>query len=41
MLRHQMAVPHDRLAHLVRDAARAFQRALQLRLAAHDVTSSQ
>ncbi len=31
------AVPHDRLAHLVRDAARAFQRALQLRLAAHSI----
>lgn len=31
------AVPDDRLAHLVRDAARAFQRALQTRLAVHGV----
>ncbi|MES2978466.1 MAG: MarR family transcriptional regulator [Pseudomonadota bacterium] len=31
------AVPNDRLAHLVRDAARAFQRALQSRLAEHNV----
>ena len=31
------AVPNDRLAHLVRDTERAFRRALQLRLAAHDV----
>ncbi len=31
------AVPNDRLAHLVKDAARAFVRALQLRLAAHAV----
>jgi DNA-binding MarR family transcriptional regulator len=31
------AVPDDRLAHLVRDAARAFQRALQARLAVHGV----
>jgi MarR family transcriptional regulator, organic hydroperoxide resistance regulator len=31
------AVPNDRLAHLVRDAARAFHRALQTRLAQHDV----
>ena len=39
ILRHwQEAVPHDRLAHLVRDATRAFQRALQVRLAAHDVS---
>jgi DNA-binding MarR family transcriptional regulator len=39
ILRHwQEAVPHDRLAHLVRDASRAFQRALQLRLAAHGVS---
>jgi MarR family transcriptional regulator, organic hydroperoxide resistance regulator len=39
ILRHwQEAVPHDRLAHLVRDAARAFQRSLQLRLAAHGVS---
>jgi MarR family transcriptional regulator, organic hydroperoxide resistance regulator len=39
ILRHwQEAVPHDRLAHLVRDATRAFQRSLQLRLAAHGVS---
>ena len=39
ILRHwQEAVPHDRLAHLVRDAARAFQRSLQLRLVAHGVS---
>jgi DNA-binding MarR family transcriptional regulator len=39
ILRHwQEAVPHDRLAHLVRDASRAFQRSLQLRLAAHGVS---
>ena len=31
------AVPHDRMAHLVRDLERAFRRALQLRLAAHGV----
>ena len=31
------AVPDDRLAHLVRDAGRALMRALQLRLAEHDV----
>lgn len=31
------AVPNDRLAHLIRDAERAFRRALQLRLAAHEV----
>ena len=31
------AVPHDRLAHLVRDCERAFRRALTLRLAAHGV----
>ena len=38
-LRHWMeAVPDDRFAHLVRDAARAFVRALQLRLAEHDVS---
>jgi DNA-binding MarR family transcriptional regulator len=41
MLRHwQQDAPHDRLAHLVRDAARAFQRALQARLVAHGVTFS-
>ena len=32
------AVPNDRLAHLVKDATRVFQRALQARLAAHDVS---
>jgi MarR family transcriptional regulator, organic hydroperoxide resistance regulator len=38
MLRHwREAVPNDRLAHLVRDASRAFLRALQVRLANHDV----
>ena len=31
------AVPNDRLAHLVKDAARAFLRSLQARLAEHDV----
>ena len=31
------AVPDDRLAHLIRDTARAFQRALQMRLARHQV----
>jgi len=39
ILKHwQNAVPHDRLAHLVRDAGRAYSRALQLRLAQHDVS---
>ncbi len=39
ILRHwQEAVPHDRLAHLVRDASRALARALAERLAAHDVS---
>ena len=33
----QEAVPNDRLAHLVRDAGRAYTRALQLRLADHGV----
>ena len=38
MLHHwREAVPNDRLAHLVRDAARAFQRALQMRLAEHGI----
>lgn len=32
------AAPNDRLAHLVRDSGRACVRALQLRLAAHDVS---
>ena len=31
------AVPHDRLAHLIRDTERAFRRALQIRLAEHGV----
>jgi len=39
ILRHwQEAVPHDRLAHLVRDASRAFARALSQHLAAHGVS---
>jgi MarR family transcriptional regulator, organic hydroperoxide resistance regulator len=38
ILRHwREAVPNDRLAHLIRDAARAFHKALQSRLVAHDV----
>jgi MarR family transcriptional regulator, organic hydroperoxide resistance regulator len=38
ILRHwQEAVPNDRLAHLVKDATRALVRALQLRLADHDI----
>jgi DNA-binding MarR family transcriptional regulator len=38
ILRHwQEAVPNDRLAHLVRDTARAYVRALQLRLTQHSV----
>ena len=38
LLRHwREAVPHDRLAHLVRDAARAFQKSLQTRLAQHHI----
>jgi len=32
------AVPNDRLAHLVRDAARSFGRSLQIRLAEHNVS---
>ena len=32
------AVPNDRLAHLVKDATRVFQRALQTCLAKHDVS---
>ena len=35
------AVPNDRMAHLIRDAERAFRRALQLRLAAHGVPFGQ
>ncbi|MEO6407189.1 MAG: MarR family transcriptional regulator [Burkholderiaceae bacterium] len=38
MLRHwHEAVPDDRMAHLVKDASRAFTRSLQARLAAHGV----
>jgi DNA-binding MarR family transcriptional regulator len=38
MLRHwHAAVPNDRLAHLVRDASRAFARALSSRLAENDI----
>src|SRR2546423_8768248 len=38
ILRHwHEAVPNDRLAHLVKDASRAFVRALQSRLAEHGV----
>lgn len=39
ILRHwREAVPNDRLAHLVKDASRAFVRALQTRLVAHGVS---
>lgn len=38
MIRHwREAVPNDRLAHLIRDASRAFHKALQLRLARHAI----
>jgi DNA-binding MarR family transcriptional regulator len=38
VLRHwHEAVPNDRIAHLVKDATRAFLRSLQIRLARHDV----
>ena len=38
ILRHwREAVPNDRLAHLVKDATRGLLRALQMRLARHDV----
>jgi DNA-binding MarR family transcriptional regulator len=38
ILRHwHEAVPNDRMAHLVKDATRGFLRALQTRLAQHDV----
>lgn len=38
VLRHwHEAVPNDRMAHLVKDATRVFLRALQIRLARHDV----
>ena len=36
--RWQEGQPRDRLAHLVKDTARAFDRALQARLAAHEVS---
>ena len=35
--RWHVALPNDRMAHLVKDATRAFLRALQTRLAEHDV----
>lgn len=39
MLSHwRDGVPHDRLAHLVKDAMRAFVRALQMRLTEHEVS---
>jgi DNA-binding MarR family transcriptional regulator len=39
ILRHwRDAVPNDRMAHLVKDATRALVRALQVRLARHDVS---
>ncbi|NRF88363.1 MarR family winged helix-turn-helix transcriptional regulator [Burkholderia gladioli] len=39
ILRHwQEAVPHDRLAHLVKDAGRAMIRGLQMRLAQYEVS---
>ncbi len=39
LLRHwRDAVPNDRMAHLVKDATRALVRALQMRLAEHDVS---
>lgn len=39
ILRHWIeAVPHDRLAHLVKDATRAYVRALQTRLAEHGIS---
>ena len=37
ILHWREAVPNDRLAHLIRDASRAFHKALQLRLAQHGV----
>ena len=38
LLKHwHEAVPNDRMAHLVKDASRSFQRALQARLNRHDV----
>jgi DNA-binding MarR family transcriptional regulator len=39
LLRHwRNAVPNDRMAHLVKDSTRALVRALQMRLAEHDVS---
>lgn len=39
MLRHwRDSVPNDRLAHLIKDASRAFNRALQMRLGAYSVS---
>jgi DNA-binding MarR family transcriptional regulator len=39
LLRHWLeAVPHDRLAHLVKDASRGLSRSLQVRLAEHSVS---
>ena len=39
LLKHwHEAVPNDRLAHLVKDAARSFLRSLQVRLAPHGVS---
>src|SRR5450432_1486158 len=39
VLRHwRETAPHDRLAHLLRDAVRGFHRALQVRLAEHGVS---
>ncbi len=39
VLRHwHEAVPNDRMAHLVKDATRSFQRSLQARLAPHGVS---
>ena len=38
ILRHwRVAVPNDRLAHLVKDATRAFLRALQMQISRHNV----
>lgn len=39
--RWREAVPNDRLAHLIRDASRAFQKALQIRLATQGVPFGQ
>ena len=37
LLHWREAVPDDRFAHLVKDAARSFQRSLQMRLSVHQV----